>query len=34
VRDFAMLFLLLKMLWLKISSLLYGRIDRDMNVKF
>jgi len=27
-------FLVLKMLWLSISSLFYGRIDYDMNVKF
>jgi len=34
VRDFGMLFLLMKMLWLRMSSLFYGRIDRDMNAKF
>jgi len=34
VHEFGMLCLVLKMLWLKISSLFYGRTDCDMNVKF
>ena len=34
MHDFGMLFLVLKMLWLRISSLFYGRINCDMNVKF
>ena len=34
MHEFALTFLVLKILQLKISSLFYGRIDCDMNVKF
>jgi len=32
VHEFRTLFLVLKMLWLRISSLFYGCIDYDMNI--
>ena len=34
MHEFGMFLLVLKMLWLRISSLFYGHIDGDMNAIF